>query len=104
MGIHLSKAKAFSNFTFYKEQKTNLELIKNPFDQIKDELLNSFEASVFDSYPDLERIKNIFSENGAIYSAMSGSGSTMYGIFKNRPEKGMFYAYELVFEEILVLS
>ena len=104
MGIHVSTAQAFSNVTFYQKQETILELIKNPFDQIKDELLNSFEVSVFDSYPDLQRIKNIFSDNGAIYSAMSGSGSTMYGIFKNRPEKGMFYAYELVFEEILVLS
>jgi hypothetical protein len=35
---------------------------------------------------------------------MSGSGSTMYGIFKTRPEKGMFKNFDLFFEEIVLLS
>ena len=67
-------------------------------------MVNSFEFSVFDSYPQLQEIKKIFIDNGAVYSAMSGSGSTIYGIFNSRPEKGLFDSYELVFEEVLELS
>lgn len=104
VGIHVSTAQAFSKVAFYKKQETISELIKNPFDQIKDELINSFESSVFDSYPVLQEIKSIFIEQGAIYSAMSGSGSTMYGIFQKCPEKGMFKNFDLFFEEIVLLS
>ena len=104
LGIHVSTAQAFSKVTFYKKQSTILELIKNPFVQIKDDLLNSFEISVFESYPVLQKIKSIFIEQGAIYSAMSGSGSTMYGIFQKCPEKGMFKNFDLFFEEIVLLS
>jgi 4-diphosphocytidyl-2-C-methyl-D-erythritol kinase len=104
IGIHVSTAQAFSKVAFYKKQETISELIKNPFDQIKDELINSFESSVFDSYPILNEIKSIFFEEGAVYAAMSGSGSTMYGIFKTCPEKGMFKNFDLFFEEIVLLS
>ena len=104
IGIHVSTAQAFSKVAFYKKQETISELIKNPFDQIKDELINSFESSVFDSYPILNEIKSIFFEEGAVYAAMSGSGSTMYGIFKTCPEKGMFKNFDLFFEEIVLFS
>lgn len=48
-------------------------------------LSNDFENSVFRLYPVLERIKQNFYEQGAVYSSMSGSGSAIYGIFKNEP-------------------
>ena len=104
LGIHVSTAQAFSKVQLYQHQTQILELVKVPFIEIKDTLVNSFEFSVFESYPELQKIKKIFIDNGAVYSAMSGSGSTMYGIFSSRPEKGLFSSYELVFEEILEFS
>lgn len=44
---------------------------------------NDFEPTVFQSYPDIERIKNILIENGAVYASMSGSGSSVFGLFKS---------------------
>jgi 4-diphosphocytidyl-2-C-methyl-D-erythritol kinase len=104
IGIHVSTAQAFSKVDFYTKQLKISELIKSPFMEIKDQLVNSFESSVFYKFPELNEIKNIFLENGAIYAAMSGSGSTMYGIFKDRPSIGLFSKYEVVFEEILPFS
>ena len=103
LGIHVSTAEAFSNVPFYTKQSSIVELIKEPFETIKNELVNSFETSVFVSYPVLQEIKSIFLQNGATYCAMSGSGSTMYGIFKTKPEKGLFDNFALFFEEIIEL-
>ena len=41
-----------------------------------------FEKSIFEKYPKLQSIKEQLYKDGAIYSAMSGSGSTIYGVFK----------------------
>ena len=101
IGIHVSTAKAFSKVQFYQGTSSIVELLHEPFENVKEELINSFEYSVFDSYPKLEEIKTIFSSKGAIYTSMSGSGSTMYGIFADKPEKGMFADYDVAFEEVV---
>jgi 4-diphosphocytidyl-2-C-methyl-D-erythritol kinase len=44
---------------------------------------NSFEKVIFNIYPDLEIIKNILLDSEAIHASLSGSGSTIFGIFKN---------------------
>ena len=44
--------------------------------------LNDFEKNIFEIYPSLKEIKETIYESGAMYAAMSGSGSTLYGIFK----------------------
>ena len=46
---------------------------------------NDFEISVFKAFPAIQKIKEELYENGAIYSQMSGSGSAVFGIFKNEP-------------------
>ncbi len=46
------------------------------------QLRNDFETSVFPKHPTIERIKEYFLENGACYSAMSGSGSSVYALYK----------------------
>lgn len=44
-------------------------------------LVNDFEASIFEKYPLIKEIKGTLYENGAVYAAMSGSGSSVFGIF-----------------------
>ena len=46
-------------------------------------LVNDFEASVFAALPQLWLIKSRLIDAGAVYAAMSGSGSTVFGIFDN---------------------
>ena len=48
--------------------------------------MNDFEESVFKLHPEVENIKNKLYEQGAIYAAMSGSGSSLFAIFKAEPQ------------------
>lgn len=80
--IHINTAKAFSGVTPAPPKKPLKEIIQQPIDTWKSELINDFEKSVFLQYPEIEKIKNKLYQTGAIYAAMSGSGSTIYGIFK----------------------
>ncbi|MGK2862439.1 MAG: 4-(cytidine 5'-diphospho)-2-C-methyl-D-erythritol kinase, partial [Chitinophagaceae bacterium] len=55
-----------------------------PINNWKNELINDFEKIVFRNYEEIEIIKNKLYENGALYASMSGSGSTVYGIFERK--------------------
>ena len=45
-------------------------------------MINDFEKTVFQQHPEIEMIKNKLYEGGAVYASLSGSGSTVYGIFE----------------------
>lgn len=50
-----------------------------------EELVNDFEVSVFPGHPNIARLKAMMQEKGAVYAAMSGSGATVFGLFKEKP-------------------
>lgn len=80
--IFVSTAEAFSNI---KAKPTNLklkEIIEYPIEQWKDLMVNDFEERVFELKPQLNIIKENMYHAGASYAAMSGSGSSIYGLFK----------------------
>ena len=81
-GIHISTAEAFAGITPALPAKSLKEIIQQPIETWKAELVNDFEKNIFSQYPEIEEIKNKLYDNGAIYASMSGSGSTVYGIFK----------------------
>jgi 4-diphosphocytidyl-2-C-methyl-D-erythritol kinase len=56
-----------------------------PIETWKEVVKNDFEDSLFPKYPLLEEIKNKLYGMDAVYASMSGSGSTMYGIFDHEP-------------------
>lgn len=58
------------------------ELLQQPIGKWKDNVVNDFETTVFAKYPLLAEYKKALYEEGAIYAAMSGSGSTLFGIFE----------------------
>ena len=49
---------------------------------MKERMVNDFERSVFPKHPVIERIKDTLYEGGALYAAMSGSGSSVFGLFE----------------------
>ena len=51
-----------------------------------EELENDFEKSVFALHPEIGQIKERLYEMGAAYAAMSGSGSAVFGIFREKPD------------------
>jgi len=80
-GIHIATPWAFQQLSPCVKEKTIAEIIKQPIDTWKAELINDFEAPVFKAHPTLEAFKNNLYSQGAIYASMSGSGSSIFGIF-----------------------
>ena len=58
------------------------DLVARPVEQWRGVLLNDFEKSVFAQHPEIGRVKEQLYELGAVYSAMSGSGSAVFGLFR----------------------
>ena len=80
--VHVSTADAYRHVK-PKEPKFSLSELPNiPIEEWKDCLVNDFEESVFAQYPELAEIKQDFYNRGAVYAAMSGSGSTIFAITK----------------------
>jgi len=88
-GIHISTKEAFA-YIDAKESKFNynyfLELSEIDFDFLKNNLTNDFEKFVFEKYPIIKSLKTNMFKAGALFSLMSGTGSTVYGIFNTDEE------------------
>ena len=80
-GIHIATSWAFQQLSPCVKEKSIATIIKQPIETWKAELINDFEAPVFKANPLLENIKNNLYSQGAIYASMSGSGSSLFGIF-----------------------
>lgn len=80
--IHVSTADAFSTINLTGTNNSLIEIIKKPVSVWKDKLVNDFEQPVFNLHPYLKKIKETLYQHNALYAAMSGSGSTIYGIFE----------------------
>ncbi len=74
---------AYKNCTPYIPEKRLNETIKLPIETWKENIKNDFEKSIFKQYPIIKEIKDELYTKGAIYAQMSGSGSSVYGIFKD---------------------
>ncbi len=79
--IHVSTKDAFSLIKPTLPNISLKEIIKKPVQEWKGLMINDFEKSVFEKYPAIDEIKNKLYNNGALYASMSGSGSSIFGIF-----------------------
>ncbi|MEO5943942.1 MAG: 4-(cytidine 5'-diphospho)-2-C-methyl-D-erythritol kinase [Ferruginibacter sp.] len=100
-GIHVNTGWAFSQIDLQKEKTVDLKAaVQKPVTEWRESITNNFETAVFAKYPEMADIKNTLYENGSLYAAMSGSGSSVYGIFeKETAEKINFpehYFYKWV--------
>lgn len=80
--IFVSTREAFSNIRPHRPEHSIKDIIHRPVHEWKELLRNDFEASVFPKYPVIEEIKKELYSNGAIYASMSGSGSSVFGLFE----------------------
>lgn len=82
----VSTKEAFSKISPRKPERNCKDVVlKEPVSEWRHLLVNDFEYSIFPNYPLLQEIKSYIYEMGASYSAMSGSGSSLFGIFEERP-------------------
>lgn len=84
--IKIATAEAYS---LLKEPYTHpvqlREILSKPIEEWSTVLTNDFEEVVFSKHWELLEIKNNFTETGALYTSLTGSGSAIYGIYKKRP-------------------
>lgn len=91
--VAVSTREAFANIACRRPAKSCRDIVRQPIDTWKTELTNDFEASVFAAHPELAQIKQRLYNLGAVYAQMSGSGSAVYGIFRQEPA-GVEKAFE----------
>ena len=58
------------------------EVLSHPVEEWKGLLVNDFETTVFAKHPRLAEIKQSLYDNGAVYAAMSGSGSALFALYR----------------------
>jgi 4-diphosphocytidyl-2-C-methyl-D-erythritol kinase len=80
--IHVSTQEAYAKIKPKPAGFPLTEIIKLPLNEWKDKLVNDFEAGVFARHPEIGEIKKQLYDQGAIYASMSGSGSSVFGIFE----------------------
>ena len=93
--IPVPTKEAFSRITPTFPKKCCKDIVMQPVETWREELTNDFEQSVFALHPEIGAIKERLYQLGATYAAMSGSGSALFGLFKNpidveREFEGMF--------------
>ncbi len=84
--VHISTAEAYAGIEPRVPERSIMEIIKTPIENWKTLLINDFEKSIFNKFSLLKELKEKLYSNGAIYSAMSGSGSTIFGLFSKAPK------------------
>lgn len=80
--IFVSTRDAFAEIKPVRPAVSLKEIVKQPMETWKHSMKNDFEDSVFKKFPEIAAIKDELYDLGAVYAAMSGSGSSVYGIFK----------------------
>ncbi len=90
-GIPINTAWAYSMISPSVQGASLEKIIQKPIHEWKNELLNDFEKPVFRQFPEIKKIKEELYSQGALYASLTGSGSTVYGIFsKNKLPDGLF--------------
>ena len=94
-GIGIKTSWAFSMISPARPSITIREIITQPVWTWKTQLVNDFELPVFEHYPEIKEIKNQLYRHGALYASLSGSGSTVFGIFEKgaAPDENIFSKY-----------
>lgn len=83
-GIHVATATAFAAITPQVPAENLKELIHLPPAQWQGRVINDFEIPVFALYPEIAAIKEKLLSAGAVFAAMSGTGSTVFGLFEQK--------------------
>ena len=80
--IAVRTAEAYRGIVPHRPEKALREVLGQDIATWKEDLVNDFEATVFAAHPALAGYKQDLYDRGAVYAAMSGSGSALFGIFR----------------------
>lgn len=80
--VHVSTAEAYAGIVPKLPQLELTSTLREPVSTWRDRLVNDFETTVFEKFPQIKTIKTQLYREGALYAAMSGSGAAVFGIFE----------------------
>lgn len=81
--VHVSTAEAYGGVTPAVPATPLEDILALPPEQWRGRLVNDFEASILPAHPEIAAAKDAFYARGAVYASMSGSGSSVFGIFRD---------------------
>lgn len=84
--VFVSTRDAFARIKPRRADASPKEIVRLPVEKWRGRLVNDFEESVFPQFPLIGEIKDEMYRLGAVYASMSGSGSSVFGLFKNEAQ------------------
>lgn len=82
-GVNISTREAYEGIVPREPAEPIAEILKLPVERWQGRLKNDFEESIMKKAPAIANLKSMIMEAGAVYASMSGSGASVYGIFRN---------------------
>ena len=100
-GLHISTKEAFSGIKPAKPERSISSIIEEEeLTSWRGLLKNDFEEHLFEAYPVLASIKGELYQADAEYASMSGSGSTIYGVFESKPNLAFDDSYKVLVDKL----
>ncbi len=84
-GVHVGTAEVYANTPLGPDAEDLIALVGSPPTAWPGRLVNDMETYVLKAYPQVAALKRSLEEAGATYAAMSGSGASVFGLFRERP-------------------
>jgi 4-diphosphocytidyl-2-C-methyl-D-erythritol kinase len=100
-GVSISTKEAYLNCHPAKPEVPLEKLIRLPAHEWKKNIMNEFEEYAFKIYPFINDLKKALYRSGAIYSSLSGSGSSVFGIYEQKPKVPAKLKEYVIFEGVL---
>jgi 4-diphosphocytidyl-2-C-methyl-D-erythritol kinase len=83
--LHIDTATAYRNVIPDADRPPLHSLLELPLESWQEQVINDFEQPVFSKFPEIGELKSALSASGAVYASMSGSGSAVFGLFRDKP-------------------
>ena len=84
--IHISTSEAYGGVKPAPVKQSLFDLIYEPIEEWRKLIKNDFEENIFRNHIEIRGVKAALYEAGAVYASMSGSGASVFGIFRETPD------------------
>ncbi len=98
--VHVSTGEAYRGVRPKRPEQSLKGLIKLPIEQWQGKIINDFEHHILKNHPSIRGVKSALLEAGALFALMSGSGASVYGIFKDITDLSTLEKDNLVFSGV----
>lgn len=99
--LHVDTASAYHDTVPDATRPSLQKRLEAPLETWQDHVKNDFENSVFRKFPEIADLKTELYGAGAVYASMSGSGSSVFGLFRRKPARGTIPFNYIVWEGYL---